>query len=582
MLLLTTLQICTALNTSVRASATQTYYVASYGNDANPGTLNQPWCTIQHAADAMVAGETVLIRNGVYNEQVSTVRGGNATGGYIVFSAYPNETPIIDGTDVTTGDTGFVIAHSYIRLLGLEICNWPGNGLFAWNAGYFEISDCKIHDVSCGIGLGDGSHDFVLNRVEMYSFTLYGFDASPSGGAICYNGVLNDCIAHTGRDPDQNVDGFALGHGTQHDFVFNRCVAYDVYDGFDMSARNTLLNRCAAYGCWNTGYKIWEDNVTLINCLSYHNAPNNLELDWDGKPGTTTLRNCNFVDSGSGSNIWVGNSADHLRMYNCILASGGNIGLEFPNIDADTYQGDCNVFHNDNPDRAIVVRDREPEFSLSMIAAGDWVAYSGQDQHSLVSTNAASQLFRDITNWDLHLKLGSIAIDAGTSTNAPSVDYDGLSRPQGKGYDIGAYEFSLLPSYTVEYGGVTYQVLISSNSSITNFAFTSSAKKTSFNVTGTSGTNGYCNVTIPTVLLGGPYTVLVDGSTVTSVEASNATHTFLYFTYTHSTHKVEIIGKTVIPEFPSIIAILMVLTALALTLMFTKRRLTSKIVPHKR
>jgi hypothetical protein len=218
---------------------------------------------------------------------------------------------------------------------------------------------------------------------------------------------------------------------------------------------------------------------------------------------------------------------------------------------------------------------------LSRIAAGDWTNYSGQDQHSLVSTDPASQLFRNLANWDLHLKQGSIAIDAGTSNSSPSVDYDGVSRPQGEGYDIGAYEFSLLPSYTVEYGGVTYHVLISSNSSITNFLFTHSAKKTSFNVTGTSGTNGYCNVTIPTALLGGPYIVLLDGSIVTPVETSNATHTFLYFTFTHSTRKVEIIGATVIPEFPSIIANFIVLTTLALTLIFTKRRLTSKIVPHK-
>ncbi|HUV40321.1 MAG TPA: choice-of-anchor Q domain-containing protein, partial [Sedimentisphaerales bacterium] len=42
---------------------------------------------------------------------------------------------------------------------------------------------------------------------------------------------------------------------------------------------------------------------------------------------------------------------------------------------------------------------------------------------------------------DLHLKTGSPAIDAGTSEGAPSVDFDGASRPQGDGYDVGAYEF---------------------------------------------------------------------------------------------------------------------------------------------
>ena len=58
------------------------------------------------------------------------------------------------------------------------------------------------------IGAADGAHDFVLNRVELHHFELYGFDASPSGGADCYNGSFNNCTAHTGVDSEQNVDGF--------------------------------------------------------------------------------------------------------------------------------------------------------------------------------------------------------------------------------------------------------------------------------------------------------------------------------------------------------------------------------------
>ena len=40
-----------------------------------------------------------------------------------------------------------------------------------------------------------------------------------------------------------------------------------------------------------------------------------------------------------------------------------------------------------------------------------------------------------------HLKSTSPAIDKGISTYAPSTDIDGRTRPQGAGYDIGAYEF---------------------------------------------------------------------------------------------------------------------------------------------
>lgn len=43
---------------------------------------------------------------------------------------------------------------------------------------------------------------------------------------------------------------------------------------------------------------------------------------------------------------------------------------------------------------------------------------------------------------DYHLTGSSPAIDQGSSSQAPSDDYEGNSRPQGSGYDIGAYEYT--------------------------------------------------------------------------------------------------------------------------------------------
>jgi len=412
-----------------------TYYVAPWGDDSNPGTFDMPWKSIQHAADVMNAGDTVYIRGGTYHESVYTTRSGS-DGNYIRFRAYEEETPVIDGNGVASG-TGFTITHSYIKISGIKICNWSDTGIWVAHASHIYISNCEVCYVTFGIGMADGTHDFELNNVDIHHFDLYGFDASPSGGDPCYNGVLNDCVAHNGRDASQNVDGFALGHGEQHDFVFNRCTTYDVFDGFDISARDTILSRCSAHGCWNGGYKIWQDNVKLINCLSYHNTISNVELDWDGNAGTVRLQNCNFVDAGV-YNIWVENSQDTLYMYNCILAGGDNIGLAFEQRDASNYHGDYNIFHNDGA-RAIAVGYTD-EFSMEDIHQGRWASYSGQDIHSLVCFNP-SDMFQNMNGWNFHLKEGCMAIDNGTSSNAPSVDYDGNPRPQGAGYDIGAYEY---------------------------------------------------------------------------------------------------------------------------------------------
>ncbi len=50
-------------------------------------------------------------------------------------------------------------------------------------------------------------------------------------------------------------------------------------------------------------------------------------------------------------------------------------------------------------------------------------------------------LFVDPAHFDLHLLPGAPAIDAGSSLDAPKLDRDRIPRPQGKGIDIGAYEW---------------------------------------------------------------------------------------------------------------------------------------------
>jgi len=46
----------------------------------------------------------------------------------------------------------------------------------------------------------------------------------------------------------------------------------------------------------------------------------------------------------------------------------------------------------------------------------------------------------DPANMDLHIKVGSAAIDAANVADSPDIDLDGDVRPQGGGVDIGADE----------------------------------------------------------------------------------------------------------------------------------------------
>jgi|GEM_PF-2971574 len=73
------------------------YYVAPTGSDANPGTLESPFATIQKAADVMQAGDVCYIRKGIYRETVKPAASGTM-GSPIRFEAYENEEVTVTGT----------------------------------------------------------------------------------------------------------------------------------------------------------------------------------------------------------------------------------------------------------------------------------------------------------------------------------------------------------------------------------------------------------------------------------------------------------------------------------------------------
>jgi hypothetical protein len=60
---------------------TKTYYVDNRNPraaDSNPGTKEQPFLTINKAAQVLQPGERVVIMTGVYRERVDPARGGTA------------------------------------------------------------------------------------------------------------------------------------------------------------------------------------------------------------------------------------------------------------------------------------------------------------------------------------------------------------------------------------------------------------------------------------------------------------------------------------------------------------------------
>ena len=88
------------------SSHSETYYVDqkhSNASDTNSGKEeNKPWLTISRAAEAVGPGDTVLVKEGVYREQITVKKSGTDYNNMITFAAYPGDEVIVKGSDIVT------------------------------------------------------------------------------------------------------------------------------------------------------------------------------------------------------------------------------------------------------------------------------------------------------------------------------------------------------------------------------------------------------------------------------------------------------------------------------------------------
>ena len=96
------------------------YYVATTGNDSTgDGALTNPWRTIQYGVNRIAPGDTLFIREGVYNEALTIPanKSGSAAS-HTVIAAYAGETPVISGS---SGSRIRMTNVSYITIQGLTL-----------------------------------------------------------------------------------------------------------------------------------------------------------------------------------------------------------------------------------------------------------------------------------------------------------------------------------------------------------------------------------------------------------------------------------------------------------------------------
>jgi len=122
-----------------------------------------------------------------------------------------------------------------------------------------------------------------------------------------------------------------------------------------------------------------------------------------------------------------------------------------------------------------------------------------------------------------------------------------------------------------------YPVTVDSNSAILGFEFNQTERNLSLNVTGKTGTSGFCEVIVPDSLLWGTFSLSMDGYALVEgddySQTHNGTHYTFHISYIHSDHTIEIVGSDAIPEFPAFLILPLFMTATSLAVIVYRKRL---------
>lgn len=252
-----------------------TYYISPSGSDEKPGTLAEPWKTLQKAFDTAMAGQIVCLRGGIYPQYVDASVGFNQVEKHsgnpekpILFTNYPDEIAVIHGSTKVYG--------SYIIFKGtpndMRHCGatHPCGLIFEGSSGYV-LNGVSILNSS---GPGHVIFDHVEIRKGNYHAGLYqeGCNNAITGSYVHDNGIKDrneDNGIYWSKTPANCKDGGLIANNlVEHNFS----KGIQLYAGASASTPayvtvqgNISVNNGAQ------GAVIWGDYNTFVDNILYDN-----------------------------------------------------------------------------------------------------------------------------------------------------------------------------------------------------------------------------------------------------------------------------------------------------------------------
>jgi hypothetical protein len=218
-----------------------TYYVAVSGSNKNPGNLARPWLTIQHAANVVVGGDTVVVEPGSYATAgpilVNLGASGTADKPISFQSQVPYAAVLTGNNNVSKSAFKFGPRVAFIKIKGFDIEQFGGNAV-SINGGTSSqanvnhdvvVSGNHIHHIGNYLTCSRYGHDGIFARFGSYNIVVTRNEVDHVGRT----NKLADfraCSPRMGSGPDH---GLYIGG---HNITITNNLFHDNNAGWDIQA----------------------------------------------------------------------------------------------------------------------------------------------------------------------------------------------------------------------------------------------------------------------------------------------------------------------------------------------------------
>lgn len=469
-------------------------------------SLAAPFRTVQQCVDVQVAGDTCYIKAGTYeNEELSDFGAGTPeepisyigyadTPGEVIEHgwSYPSNTeiadsvmPKMDGLGRGSGGSFVNTSAAHLVFRNLQVVNYRYGFNGAGGAGTVidnvVIQHIGIDDAAYdgnGIKFYDGADGAVITNNVIYDMGAEGLSFSGSDGFFVSGNRIYD-------DNDSGASDDGLDY-------------YMVFSGSDHVIANNHIERVGELAHGGHGIHLkgaGTNNRIQNNVLENTNGIAMRHPDATGNIiQSNTLRNgwiCLTAREGAHDNLYIGNRCDNISVGVFFFVDTGEQGVNNPSAHNNVFQNtivtnprgsngcvvyfygtspsssaDNNIIANTTllggPDTTLYCANSENSgtiltnsiimnvptlgsgaFAPEVSSSHNWFYGNGFDTPAgELNRDGSDPLFENEEAGEFQLQSASPAIDAASATHAPDIDYACTARPQGAGFDIGAFEYT--------------------------------------------------------------------------------------------------------------------------------------------